>query len=193
MPLFGSGGFPNPMTTAGDIIIGGTSGAPTRLAKGADSTFLGIDPSTHLPVYATPSGSGAIIELHTHISSAQILTLHSSPVTLLAGVANKVYSGIYTRLIYNFGTTPYTLSAGNLGISRGSAGNVIFGFDNQILTESFGNMAEVPFLDPGGYQFLPDISGNPNGTLKLFSQNVTNPAAGDGTLDVYLLYTSTTF
>lgn len=32
--------FINPMTTAGDIIVGGASGAPARLAKGADGTVL---------------------------------------------------------------------------------------------------------------------------------------------------------
>lgn len=187
--------FTNPMTTAGDLIVGGVSGTPTRLAGSGTDGFVATYDSASTPKvkWAATASASALLEIHTHISSAQILTLHSSPVTLLAGVANKVYSGVYARLVYNFGTTPYTLSAGNLGISRGSAGNVLFGFDNQILTESFGNIAEVPFLDPGGYQFLPDISGNPNGTLKLYSQNVTNPSAGDGTLDVYVLYTSTTF
>jgi hypothetical protein len=33
--LQGSGGFANPMTTAGDLIVGGTAGAPTRLAGAA--------------------------------------------------------------------------------------------------------------------------------------------------------------
>ena len=37
----GGGGFANPMTTAGDLIVGGTGGAPTRLAAGAAGTFLG--------------------------------------------------------------------------------------------------------------------------------------------------------
>lgn len=36
------GGMTNPMTTLGDIIIGGASGAPTRLALGANGLFLGI-------------------------------------------------------------------------------------------------------------------------------------------------------
>ncbi len=35
-------GFVNPMTTAEDIIKGGSAGAPTRLAKGADGTVLGV-------------------------------------------------------------------------------------------------------------------------------------------------------
>jgi hypothetical protein len=33
----------NPMTTAGDIIVGGTSGAPTRLAKGTEGQALVIN------------------------------------------------------------------------------------------------------------------------------------------------------
>lgn len=46
----------NPMTTAGDIITGGLAGAEQRLAKGSDSTVLTIDPSSHLPVWAAPTG-----------------------------------------------------------------------------------------------------------------------------------------
>ena len=39
----GGGGMANPMTTAGDIIIGGASGAPTRLAAGTNtSDVLGM-------------------------------------------------------------------------------------------------------------------------------------------------------
>jgi hypothetical protein len=54
----GGGGMTNPMTTAGDIIIGGTSGTPTRLAKGSDSYVLTMDPTTHLPVWAAATGGG---------------------------------------------------------------------------------------------------------------------------------------
>ena len=41
-----SGGMTNPMTTQGDIIVGGASGAPTRLAKGTDGQFLSSTNST---------------------------------------------------------------------------------------------------------------------------------------------------
>ena len=51
-----AGGFVNPMTTAGDIIIGGTDGEATRLAKGSDNQVLKIDPTTHLPVWGTDAG-----------------------------------------------------------------------------------------------------------------------------------------
>lgn len=36
------GAFANPMTTAGDLIVGGASGAATRLAQGGNGTFLGV-------------------------------------------------------------------------------------------------------------------------------------------------------
>lgn len=38
-------GLVNPMTNAEDIIIGGSSGAPTRLAKGSNGTVLKVDSS----------------------------------------------------------------------------------------------------------------------------------------------------
>ena len=53
------GGMTNPMTTAADLIVGGTGGTPTRLAKGADSQVLTVDPTTHLLVWATPASGFA--------------------------------------------------------------------------------------------------------------------------------------
>jgi hypothetical protein len=52
------GGMTNPMTTLDDVIIGGASGAPARLAKGANGTFLGINGSGHV-AYGTPAGGGS--------------------------------------------------------------------------------------------------------------------------------------
>lgn len=45
MPLY-SRGFINPMTTEGDIIVGGVGGVPTRLALGADADVLTAGAST---------------------------------------------------------------------------------------------------------------------------------------------------
>jgi hypothetical protein len=55
-------GLTNPMTTADDVIIGGTSGTPARLAKGGNNTVLGVDGSGVLAYKADPTGgSGATI------------------------------------------------------------------------------------------------------------------------------------
>lgn len=47
-------GLTNPMTTAGDIIIGGVAGAPTRLAKGTNGQVLTM--VADVPAYADASG-----------------------------------------------------------------------------------------------------------------------------------------
>lgn len=47
----------SPMTTSGDIIYGGASGAGTRLAKGTDGQVLTL--ASGLPSWATPSGGGS--------------------------------------------------------------------------------------------------------------------------------------
>ena len=54
----GGGGFASPMTAPDDLIIGGASGAPTRLGKGADGQVLTVDPTTHHLVWMTPAAGG---------------------------------------------------------------------------------------------------------------------------------------
>lgn len=48
----------NPMTTAGDIIIGGTAGSPTRLGIGSDGQVLTV--SSGAITWSTPSGTGDV-------------------------------------------------------------------------------------------------------------------------------------
>jgi hypothetical protein len=50
-------GMANPMTTPGDLIIGGTAGAAGRLAKGSDGQILTTDPTTHLPKWDAAPGA----------------------------------------------------------------------------------------------------------------------------------------
>lgn len=57
---YAGGGMTNPMTTAGDTIVGGSSGTPTRVAKGADNFLWTMDPATHLPVWAPAPGGLAL-------------------------------------------------------------------------------------------------------------------------------------
>ncbi len=50
----------NPMTTAGDIIYGGTSGIPTRLANGTSGQFLKSNGGTSAPAWANVTITNAI-------------------------------------------------------------------------------------------------------------------------------------
>lgn len=54
----GGGGMSNPMTTLGDIIVGGASGAPTRLARGTTGQSIRVKADGTLEWY-TPSGGGS--------------------------------------------------------------------------------------------------------------------------------------
>jgi hypothetical protein len=51
-----SGGFSNPMTTLGDIIIGGSSGTPTRLGIGSSTQVLTVSGGS--PAWAAAGASG---------------------------------------------------------------------------------------------------------------------------------------
>ena len=54
-----SGGMTNPMTTGGDVIYGGASGTPTRLANGSAGQVLTSAGTTVAPTWETPSAGGA--------------------------------------------------------------------------------------------------------------------------------------
>lgn len=51
----------NPMTTAGDIIYGGASGAPTRLAAGTEAQVLTMGATN--PEWAEASGGGGVVDI----------------------------------------------------------------------------------------------------------------------------------
>lgn len=75
----------NPMTTAGDIIVGGTGGAETRLAKGADGSVLTIDPGTHLPVWVPDTDLAPPVTITGTNPATTPLTI-ASPASQTAGL-----------------------------------------------------------------------------------------------------------
>jgi hypothetical protein len=90
----------NPMTTPGDLIVGGAAGAPTRMAKGADDDYLRIDPTTHLLEWGPlPAGGGSVTSVALTMPAEFSVT--GSPVTGAGTIvvteanqsANTVYAG----------------------------------------------------------------------------------------------------
>lgn len=59
---YADGKMTNPMTTAGDIIYGGTSGAPTRLAKGTAGQVLKMNSGATAPEWGDASGGTTILK-----------------------------------------------------------------------------------------------------------------------------------
>lgn len=71
-----SGGMTNPMTAAGDLIYGGTSGAPTRLAgSGTNGWVLAYNTSTNEPYWTAMTGGGGTLQnAYDYTSGNTILT-----------------------------------------------------------------------------------------------------------------------
>ena len=55
------GKMTNPMTTQGDIVYGGASGAPTRLAKGTSGQVLKMNSGETAPEWGSVSGGGDVL------------------------------------------------------------------------------------------------------------------------------------
>jgi hypothetical protein len=105
----GALGMTNPMTTAGDIIVAGTAGAPARLAKGSDGQVLTVDPTTHLLVWSTPAAAGV-----TSVGA-------TAPITSSGGSTPAI--GISTPLAALYGGTGldgHAAPSGDLLIGNGA-------------------------------------------------------------------------
>lgn len=112
------GAFTNPMTTTGDVIVGGSSGAPARLALGGNGTFLGV--SGGVIGYFTPAGGGS--GYATAQEEGSSLTQRPTMNFIGTGVTAADNSGssrtdvtIYATLVLDF-----SFSAGPTGATGGS-------------------------------------------------------------------------
>ena len=115
----GGGGMTNPMTTAGDIIVGGESGNPIRLAKGASNHTLrcGLNSSDpikwsdlflHVITITVKAGSTSsdtvTFQITTVNNENHNLTCHGSSMGNLSKFSNRL-STLLTNLIRTDGTT----------------------------------------------------------------------------------------
>lgn len=98
----------SPMTTQDDLIIGGASGAGTRLGKGSDGQVLTVDPSTHHLVWATPSAGSGDVATDTIWDAAGDLAVGSGANTagrLAKGNAGAVLAMFNGAVAWNAGTS----------------------------------------------------------------------------------------
>jgi hypothetical protein len=81
--------FANPMTTGGDIIYGGASGVPTRLANGTAGQVLQSNGTTLAPSWAAASGGGdaylANDQTFTGENTFAIGSGNDTPITITKG------------------------------------------------------------------------------------------------------------
>jgi hypothetical protein len=134
---------------------------------------------------------GAVQSVTVSLSSAQLLALNTSPVTIVAAPGAGSYILVLVtsyELIY--GSSPYSLAGDPPGLAYG--GNAIYPADQGWNVSSFtGSSSSVAFVaGPGSIGFVPtsDVSNQP---VKLVA-DIGNPTGGNSTGKVTVLYTTVT-
>ena len=123
--LYGPGGAvalplpTNPMTTAGDIIIGGTAGVEQRLAIGSAAQVLTV--SAGLPAWAAATGSPPPVNAQTGTTYTLVLTdapaasANQGIVTMNNGSANTLTIPANASVAFPIGTV---ISVIQLGVGQ---------------------------------------------------------------------------
>lgn len=139
----GGSGMSNPMTAAGDIIVGGSSGAPARLAKGTDGKVLTM--SSGSPVWSDPVGGGMENPMR---GSGEIIysNVYGSPAALSLGLPGQILAAA--------SSAPEWKSASQLGLQTtaitDSGGYFTADTVNGALQEIGAELAGVNTLLGGG-------------------------------------------
>ncbi len=82
----------NPMTTGGDVIYGGASGVPTRLANGTAGYVLTSAGTTLPPTWTLISGVSNTIDILNYTCSASPFTTTSATYVDVTGMSNQTVS-----------------------------------------------------------------------------------------------------
>lgn len=181
----GNNGFSNSGATAATSGINLTGSL-------SDGTGTGTTGQTLQSTNTGVSWVDGLQQATTALSSAQILGLTSTPVTVVAGVAGKHIVPHSVVVKYIFGTVAYTTTNKGL-LYLGSAGSdhIAAIFDSSILTGGSNNT----FLNSPnpsatlGSDYTPKYVTPTGGDPLLFAWSTLNPIGGDGTLSVTVIYT----
>ena len=122
------------------------------------------------------------LSIKVSISSAQLLNLNSSPVTVISAPgAGKVIEVMNCMVKYNFGTTPY-VCAGGLTLRNPSSTLRQLNIAQNIIQQTFSTITHTNSYDAGN-----DTAIVVNEPIQ-FEAKTANPTSGDGTVDLYIYY-----
>jgi hypothetical protein len=189
-------------TPAGQTLVTtGTGGATGWQAGGGGGSLTVTDQTTSVPNVTTlefidgavvfNGGAGdaqvqaGISRAIVPISSAQILDLKNTPVTLISGVAGSAIIVVNALLAYVAGLTPYLDGGGVIAVDAIGWGNGPWvsnpssGFWDQATSQVIGNAGANAGLS---------VSGQLDGVAVSLTQSVASPTLGNGTLIVTVSY-----
>lgn len=131
---------------------------------------------------ANAGGGPAITKVvKVSLTSAEILSIFTTPKQILPAVAGKLLIPRYLFQKYTHVTTPYT----NTGFWRIGFGSPTFGFTNMnpVITSadnSQGMQTLSQNYSASGISYV--------GLSLVLGASISNPTGGDGTMDLYLIY-----
>ncbi len=172
-----------------------TTGAPTATAgyfmpgaiiqNAVDGTFYVNTGTTAAPVFTIVS-SATPITAKLSLSSAQILALNGTPITLVAAPGSgKTIVPISVIGRMNFLTAAYATNL-QLQVKYSAGADALF-VNSTLLAATSGNPIQPLFPVAAG-----SVTGNDNEYIAnadlLITVGTGNPATGAGTLDLYITY-----
>lgn len=138
----GPGGTPigdltNPMTTEGDMIYGGTSGTPERLAAGTSGYLLQTNGPGAAPTWVAPGAAGFTLVNYANVPAASPVTLNGTSSTNVLTVTGLTADTYY--LVVCFLTLKVTMTS--------ASGWVLLDLNSMYLTS--GYILPQPEYAPG--------------------------------------------
>jgi hypothetical protein len=184
----------NPMTTGGDIIYGGTSGVPTRLANGTAGQVLQSNGTTLAPSWAAAGGGGDVYlandQTFTGENTFAIGSGNDTPVTITKGGSNAALK--------------VTKSSGSGDAIEVAQGSVSIDDETASTIASFDGSKRIKSLATATYPSLTELSYVKGATSAIQTQlnalKVENLSLQDGgssiaattyTLELYAQYAYT--
>ncbi len=169
----------SPMTTGGDLIVGGSSGTGTRLANGTIGQMLTSAGTTLAPVWTTPAAGGTVISVNASVPA--FMSISGNPITTsgtltfgLSGTALPLTSG-------GTGGTTNTVGFNNLSplntslkgdlITTNGSNNIRLGVgaNGLFLAADSSQSGGLIWTSPS---FTPTISNNVNSSVALTVSNI---------------------
>lgn len=192
--------YASPLTTAGDLLYGGTAGAPTRLGIGTEGQVLSVD-SGGLPSWSTLSGTGTVtsITAGTGLTGGTITSTGTIGLDT-SGVTAGSYGSASAVPVLTVDATGRITSASTASITAGgmtnpmtTAGDLIYGGTSGTPTRlPIGTAGQVLKVNTAatGYEFgaasgTGDVTGPSSATsgrLAVFSGTSGKVIADSSTL-----------
>ncbi len=164
MESFGESSFVNPMTTEGDIIVGGASGAATRLGAATAGYVLTTNGAGALPSWA-PGGGGGTSGVTSFNTRTGAVTLSYGDVTTALGftpysaAGGTIGGNVTVTGSATFDTT--VVASGNIATSGG-----LFAIANWTISVSGGNLIFTDTTTGKSVTFSSTGSVSANGTIQ---------------------------